>query len=1009
MKLLNLILFICSLFVYQSIKSQQNQYVLNGNKVAATVNDVGRLFNNPSTASAGYEIPAGSSNHLIYSGGFWFGGTNQNADLKLAATLYGVGKDFNPGPYSSTNDYYDTAYIYNYESAIWKVKKSDIIYHIDNYNQAGYVAPNGIADWPGNGNASIGVAAQLAPYVDLNNNGIYEPHKGEYPCIKGDEAVYQIMNDDRLHTESDGERIGAEIHIMLYHIEASNFINSTTFIDVKVFNRGQNSFTDFKASILLDPDVGFSEDDLIGSSPSKNLMYAYNGLNYDPGQHGAPGYDNTPPAVGIVSLNRNFEYFGYYNRSDFAGPQNGRPHTSQDYWNYMNGRWLDGSDWVIGGSGLPGSLGATSLPTKHVYDGNPYLGTGWTELNIDGNGTQNPAGDRRFFVTTVEESFAPGDVLTYNYAIIAEDYTSNLENVNRLIGYADSVQQYFDTTNLACNQSGTGVADDFDLTPDNHRLNFEITRLDGEGNMSRSVKIDPNTEQRILDNNFVEKVKYKRGYGPIDVRLTDTVNHAEGHFVLKFREYDSHIDTANWTVYHYDTIGGSLIDSVNSAAAINVGGEQIISQWGMAIKIKQENYFCFDGAYTCPTSSLVAKPLETTLSFEDNNNNWLTGVRNTNGLAPINWIMSGVFNGAAIPGDSIHNPACYNSAFVDQENLFTNLADGIVSPGNLARYSDCDLTPLAISSSVASNSIFNALVTMDLSTAYQPSVDIVFTSDTSKWTRSPVIELNKNDLTSLDGGKAGFLRKSNSVDKQGNPDGTGTGMGWFPGYAIDVETGRRLNIAFCENSTMIDDNGDDMIWNPSERLMDNNGNYVLGGQHTIYVFGSEKHDMPNYDEGEYIRQELSLETVSGFRNVYENLSWVMQPLLRPGKQLNASDARLEVRINKEFKTRILSNQNDGKPMFSWDAIPYDEVAASSSFELYEGEVNVYPNPAQDQLNIMWSGIKVEEITILSFQGNLIKQIPIVGEEEKVQFTIDHLSSGVYFVKVGNIVRKLIVN
>lgn len=42
-------------------------------------------------------------------------------------------------------------------------------------------------------------------------------------------------------------------------------------------------------------------------------------------------------------------------------------------------------------------------------------------------------------------------------------------------------------------------------------------------------------------------------------------------------------------------------------------------------------------------------------------------------------------------------------------------------------------------------------------------------------------------------------RKSPSVDKDGNPDGTGYGFGWFPGYAINVDTGERLNIMFSED------------------------------------------------------------------------------------------------------------------------------------------------------------------------------------------------------------------
>ena len=46
---------------------------------------------------------------------------------------------------------------------------------------------------------------------------------------------------------------------------------------------------------------------------------------------------------------------------------------------------------------------------------------------------------------------------------------------------------------------------------------------------------------------------------------------------------------------------------------------------------------------------------------------------------------------------------------------------------------------------------------------------------------------------------------------------TSTGWSWFPGYAIDLETGTRLNMAFGENSWMVGDNGNDMRWNPTSR------------------------------------------------------------------------------------------------------------------------------------------------------------------------------------------------
>ena len=822
---------------------------------------------------------------------------------------------------------------------------------------------------------------------------------------KGDEMVYQIMNDDRIHNESGGEKIGAEIHIIVYQDQATNFVDSTTFIEVTIINKGQNSFSDFKVAFYIDPDVGFSDDDYIGSDPSKNLMYAYNGSNHDPGQGGSPGYGSFPPTLGVVSLTKDVDYSGTFHRYDggvlYAMTD---PSSPADYWNYMNGKWLDGSDWTLGGDGHGGASGST----HHLYNGNPSQGTGWTELDIDGNGTSNVSGDRRLLMTSIEESFQPGDTLTYNYGIIVNRNGDLMENIQGIINYADSVKTYFHNTTYACIHQGTGTADVFVEEDINYPFNFEITRLDGEGNMSRAVKIDAQSEQNILDSISVKSIGYKRGHGPIEVRRTDTINQTLGHFVLKFNDYATNIDTANWTIYHYDTIGGVLIDSVNSTSAINIGNEMLIPQWGMAVKVKQHNYFCKDNSPQCTFRDKIAKPLETTLTFEDDNNNWLTGVKNANGMAPMNWIMSGDFSGTSIPGDSIHNPACYSANFYDYNNLFTNMADGIVSPSILARYGECDLTPIALSSSVGTYSLLMSNVVMDLPTVYQTSIDIVFTSDKSKWTRSPVIELNKNDLTSLNGGKAGFLRQSPSVNKQGNADGTGTRMGWFPGYAIDVESGRRLNIAFGENSTMTADNGADMLWNPSDRLMDSNGNYVLGGQHVIYVYGRDLKGMPNYDEGAFIHQQLTAENIAGYKNVFSNLSWVVQPLLSPGKQLNSSDARLEIRINKEFKTRVLSNRNEGRPMFSWDVKQYEGTTSLTNFDVENGQINIYPNPATSQVKVVWNEINVEEITITSFQGRLVKRVAANGSKGEKTIAIDELSPGVYFVNVGSVIRKLIV-
>jgi hypothetical protein len=82
------------------------------------------------------------------------------------------------------------------------------------------------------------------------------------------------------------------------------------------------------------------------------------------------------------------------------------------------------------------------------------------------------------------------------------------------------------------------------------------------------------------------------------------------------------------------------------------------------------------------------------------------------------------------------------------------------------------------------------------------SVELVLTSDTSKWTQCVVVELCEDAALSEGGARKMDMRRHQSVDKMGNPvaDPNDIGRGWFPGYAINMETGERLNIMFGEDS-----------------------------------------------------------------------------------------------------------------------------------------------------------------------------------------------------------------
>jgi hypothetical protein len=153
-------------------------------------------------------------------------------------------------------------------------------------------------------------------------------------------------------------------------------------------------------------------------------------------------------------------------------------------------------------------------------------------------------------------------------------------------------------------------------------------------------------------------------------------------------------------------------------------------------------------------------------------------------------------------------PRYYNFNELLKQREYTN--------GNLYPHDDDgDETPQRVSTKHAQFALGH---NMTMTNLY--SVDVVFTSDKSLWTRCLVLEAGSTAtgfVPTQYGNNVRHEPKHNpSVDKNGNPDNSGTtGFGWFPGYAINVETGERLNIMFAENSLDSLNNGNDMIFNPT--------------------------------------------------------------------------------------------------------------------------------------------------------------------------------------------------
>lgn len=568
---------------------------------------------------------------------------------------------------------------------------------------------------------------------------------------------------------------------------------------------------------------------------------------------------------------------------------------------------------------------------------------------------------------------------------------------------------------------GTSQFVDYGSTP-------RITRLDGYGNGNSSLELTTESEDYIVKNGFMEEPTYDYGKGPINVKVVDPLNLANGYFECLFDGYTASTtngaDSAKWTINRYTSSDKStLLESKTSTVSIATENEQVIPQWGISVSILQTKY-------TGTNQNQFTEPITSSISFADSSKTWLSFNSDVDGFSPLNWIRVGTSAETTNTGTPPYNaPSCYNDEVgVDPNKTYTKLLGGGIAPHRLVGY-QCDYMPLAYYGGTAGSSRTNAQI------AFTPSVDIVITSDKSKWTRCPVIELGRDVNLTVGGAKSGGLRKSPSVGKDGLPDNSNTtGMGWFPGYAIDLESGARLYMAFGENSFLGEDNGADMIWNPTDRVTDAAGNIVLGGLQPIYVYsfkqktinnpGASYFDLSAYNETDNEVYNL-LKTVGGTdlqaastakRQVYGGLTWIANPVLANGKKLLATDVRIKLRVNKEYKNFVVTGKNGGKPMYSWNM---DDIATQTGSRTQLAEalkiVNVVPNPyyaySEYETGRLDTKVKITNlpqkctVSIYTVNGKLVRTFKKDSETSYLDWDLNNhkgiaVAGGVYLIHVS---------
>ena len=647
---------------------------------------------------------------------------------------------------------------------------------------------------------------------------------------------------------------------------------------------------------------------------------------------------------------------------------------------------------------------------SQVLDGqlNAYVPT--EKVNGEDNGLRHT-----FRITT--DAFASGDPTlinhkTYFFMAIAYGY-NKVADVSCPLCLPETIPGIFGQPYIQSRKNADGTAISIYTaiphisSPEANGLDLstfygdgpEVTRINGMGNgynlgSDRSIT---DIKQDQIDNiifsssnpvNKISALTYKRAQGPVDIRIYDAVKVPPGDFELWLTDTVTNVGT--WVLKNMST---GRVDY--SEKTLEFPYDQLFPDYGFYVNMNQ---IVNTGESTTQGNGFI----KATREYADPNSRWLSGIPDIdNGFPTYDWILSG----SVAPNDK----------GVDDSKFYSKVLGGTWAPFRLVNQdgSSDRVAPAPLS--------FSATARKSDNLKWLNSVDIVFTSDKSKWSKCVVFEMQALTALAQGGQFKNLIRKAPSLDKNGNVTGVDSGFSWFPGYAINVETGERLNMAFGEDSYLNplnypNETGGDMKWNPTTTQFASDGRLIAGGKHYVYVFGNKGGYMdsvtvansatgvaiapgdtsywgPAYDECAWIYRNLkpvtSVTTTANkqkINKVWKDCMWVGVPLLTPGQTLLNNDLKIRIRLAKPYRkyNTGVSTPNDDYPYYSFNT--NDLVAKVNQNEVAKNAlslINIVPNPyyaySSYETNQLDNRVKITNlpnkctVSIYTIGGTLIRQ------------------------------------
>lgn len=376
--------------------------ILNINQIEARVNGLGDLWADVATEQGSCIYPAGTAKNLAYAGALWMSGYDDGGNLHVAAQTYRQnGLDYKAGPQMVwLGD--DAAW-----RKVWSVTRTDINHFLSLPEHTMENTPAAILDWPAKNNPyakdhfgnPLTVTGDMAPFVDANGNGSYDPLTGDYPAIKGDQMLWHVYNDVRVpHGESHGTPLMMLVKQSVYGYNAGTLIDNVVYYEYELTNHAATDYTDFRLGFFADFDLGNAFDDYLGFDTTYRIGLAFNGSPTD------LVYGSDIPAVGMALMEAPGDAFGALQPvGSFATYSNdfslvGNPENAGDFVNYMQGK----------------SKAGVALHHDSIYRVDLTLAGGSSYECL----SSAPTYDLRFVLTAPVITFPAGATRKYAYAMV---------------------------------------------------------------------------------------------------------------------------------------------------------------------------------------------------------------------------------------------------------------------------------------------------------------------------------------------------------------------------------------------------------------------------------------------------------------------------------------------------------------------------------------------------------------------------------------------------------------